>query len=225
MSDVNERRVAAYGGTFDPVHNGHIEVARAVAVNFDVEQLLLIPAYRPPHKDPGAISDSYHRYAMAVLATLEEERLSVSTVEMDSPELPYSVQTVRRLREMYDSDVRLFFVVGADAFEEIGTWREPANLLASTNIIVASRPGYDVPVSHLPAQFRSAIVDLRGSERSVTAALDENRQRSAVYLSDYVRSDVSSTDIRVRVRRGDSIDELVPRQVARYIAKYELYRR
>ncbi|HLG15944.1 MAG TPA: nicotinate-nucleotide adenylyltransferase [Blastocatellia bacterium] len=222
---MNERRVAAYGGTFDPVHNGHIEVARAVAVNFDVEQLLLIPAYRPPHKDPGAISDSYHRYAMAVLATLEEERLSVSTVEMDSPELPYSVQTVRRLREMYDSDVRLFFVVGADAFEEIGTWREPANLLASTNIIVASRPGYDVPVSHLPAQFRSAIVDLRGSERSVTAALDENRQRSAVYLSDYVRSDVSSTDIRVRVRRGDSIDELVPRQVARYIAKYELYRR
>lgn len=225
VNNLNERRLGAYGGTFDPVHNGHIEVARAVVSNFGVERLLLVPAYSPPHKDPRSISDAYHRYAMAVLATLEEPRLSVSTIELDAPEEPYSFETVARLRAMHDPGLRLFFVVGADAFEQIDTWRQPAKLLASTNVIVAARPGYEIPAGHLPAELRSSIIDLRARAGGVAVALEANKQRSAIYFTDYVSSGVSSTEIRRRVREGESIEDMVPPRVAEYIEKYELYRR
>ena len=141
---MNERRIGAYGGTFDPLHNGHLEVARAVARNFALDELLIIPAHRPPHKNSRSISDAYHRYAMAVLATLDEPRMKVSTIEIEAPERPYTFETIERLRDVYGSQASLFFVMGADSFEELNTWREPERILANANLIVAARPGYDV---------------------------------------------------------------------------------
>lgn len=218
---MTERRIGAYGGTFDPVHNGHIEVARAVARDFELDTVLLIPAHRPPHKDPRTISDAYHRYAMAVLATLDEPRVRVSTIELEAPDKPYSYETVERLKQACGSQTELFFIVGADSFEEINTWREPERLLANANLIAVTRPRYEVRVSHLPEPMRANIVDLRNG-----ASLERKEPRGCcIYLTDRANNDVSSTEVRRRVRAGESIAELVPAPVARYVEKYGLYRR
>lgn len=220
---MDERRIAAYGGTFDPMHNGHVEVVRAIVRNFGLDQLLIIPAHRPPHKGSRAIAGDYHRFTMAVLASLDEPRVLVSTIELEAPDRPYSFETVERLRSAFEMGTRLFFVMGADSFEEINTWREPARLLSSTNLIVITRPGHDVGSSHLDERFRSTIVDLRGREGELQPGEDLNEHH--IYVTGYVNTGVSSTEIRQRVRDGESIQDLVPPRVADYIRKYELYRR
>jgi nicotinate-nucleotide adenylyltransferase len=218
---MGERRIAAFGGTFDPVHNGHLEVVRAVVRNFDIDQLLIIPAYRPPHKGSRAIADGYHRFAMAVLASLDEAQVVVSTVELEAPDRPYTFETVERLRGSFGVGPELYFVMGADSFEEINTWREPSRLLSSANLIVVTRPGYNVHASHLDERSAATIVDLRG--REFEAADDLKARR--IYVTDYVNTRISSTEIRQRVRGGESIEGMVPPRVADYIRKYELYER
>jgi nicotinate-nucleotide adenylyltransferase len=220
---MGERRIGAYGGTFDPVHNGHVEVVRAIVRNFELDQLLIVPAHRPPHKGSRAIAGDYHRFTMAVLASLDEPRVLVSTIELEAPGRPYTFETVERLRSAFGMGTKLFFVIGADSFEEINTWREPARLLSSTNLIVITRPGHDVGSSHLDERFRSTIVDLRGREDELQPGEDLNEHH--IYVTGYVNTGVSSTEIRQRVRDGDSIQDLVPPRVADYIRKYELYRR
>lgn len=219
---MNDRRIGAYGGTFDPVHNGHLEVARAVTREFKLDALLLIPAHRPPHKDASSISSAYHRYAMAVLATLEEPRISVSTIEVKAPNKPYSFETVERLKQACGPQTELFFVVGADSFEEINTWREPERLLASSNLIAVTRPGYEVRFSHLSDLMQASVVDVRGR---VLPAGGEQASGTRIFLTDCANKDVSSTEIRRRVRAGESINGLAPPSVVSYIEKYELYRR
>ena len=220
---MGERRIAAYGGTFDPLHNGHLEIVRAIVRDFGLDQLLIIPAHRPPHKGSRAIAGDYHRFAMAVLASLDEPRVFVSTLELEAPDRPYTFETVERLRIDLGTEIRLFFVIGADSFEEINTWREPARLLSSTNLIVVTRPGHDVSASHLDDRFRSTIVDLRGREGDLQ--LGEGLGEHHIYVTGCVNNVVSSTQIRQRMRDGESIRDLVPSRVADYIRKYELYRR
>lgn len=225
---LGERRIGAYGGTFDPIHNGHIEVVRAVVHNFRLDRLLIIPAHRPPHKDSHAISNAYHRYAMAALASLDEPRVVVSTIEIEAPDEPYSYQTVERLKSLYGAGTNLFFVMGADSFEEIDTWREPQRLLAGANIVVVTRPGYEIQSSHTRADFTSSIIDMRGRSGDEPRPEEERESGSVachVYLTDYVNNEVSSTEIRKRVRDGKTIKGLVPPRVASYVEKYELYRR
>ena len=221
---LKERRIGAYGGTFDPIHTGHIEIARALAANFEMDRLLLIPAARPPHKHADSISDVYHRYAMAVLATIDDPRIMVSTIEMEAPERPYTFETVERLKAAYGTQVRLFLIIGADSFEEIHAWREPARLFDETDIIVTARPGCEIRASSLPAGCRSKILDLRGRKSVIEDAEGEDSRRS-VYLTDYVKMEISSTEVRHRIREGCTIDGLVPSEVVGYIEKYEIYRR
>jgi nicotinate-nucleotide adenylyltransferase len=219
---MDERRIAAFGGTFDPMHNGHLDVVRAIVRNFLLDQLLIIPANRPPHKNSGSIAGAYHRFAMAVLASLDEPRVMVSTIEIEAPDRPYTFETVERLRSIFSLRTRLFFVIGADSFEEINTWREPARLLSSTNVIVVTRPGHDVESSHLDQRSRSTVVDLRGREDGIEIGGELNEHH--IYVTGFVNTGVSSTEIRRRVRDGESIEGLVPPRVADYITKYELYK-
>lgn len=204
------------------MHNGHVEISRAIVDNFALDQLRIVPAHRPPHKDPRGIADAYHRYAMAVLATLDVSRVTVSTIELEAPERPYTFETIERLRLIVGSEARLFFVMGADSFQEVSTWREPARLLSSTDVIVVTRPGRAIESSHLDDRFRRTIVDLRNHEAEVQISGDVDDHR--IYLTGYVNNAVSSTEIRQRVCEGQAIDGLVPSRVADYINKYELYR-
>jgi nicotinate-nucleotide adenylyltransferase len=160
---------------------------------------------------------------MAVLASLEEPHVLVSTIEIEAPDRPYTFETIERLQSSFKTRTRLFFVIGADSFEEINTWREPERLFSSANFIVVTRPRYDVGSSHLDERIRSTIVDLRGheGELEIGGELDQYH----IYLTSYVNSGVSSTEIRQRVRDHESIEGLVPPRVADYIRKYELYRR
>ncbi|HJQ68150.1 MAG TPA: nicotinate-nucleotide adenylyltransferase [Blastocatellia bacterium] len=225
MSKRLSERIGIYGGTFDPVHNGHIEIARRVARNFDLDKLLIVPTSRPPHKDHGSISDAYHRYAMAVLATIGDPRLFVSTVELEAPDRPYTYQTVERLRELYGDGQEYFFIMGADSFAELDTWREPERLIASVNIVVAARPGVEISLSHLPEKVGAEIVDLRGRDAKPPAAAEGGIERPKIFLTDYVEADISSTEIRRAVGEGRSVKDKVPPPVFDYIEKYELYRR
>ncbi|MGA9773389.1 MAG: nicotinate-nucleotide adenylyltransferase [Blastocatellia bacterium] len=218
-------RIGVYGGTFDPLHNGHLEVARAVARNFALDELLIIPAHRPPHKNSRSISDAYHRYGMAVLATLDEPRMKVSTMEIEAPERPYTFETIERLRDVYGSQASLFFVMGADSFDELNTWREPERILANANLIVAARPGYAMQASSLSAAFTSNIIDLR-ERPDIDVRLQGGQINDCrIFLTDYVNMDISATDIRRRRRDGETIEAMVPPRVVDYVEKYELYRR
>jgi nicotinate-nucleotide adenylyltransferase len=221
---VIQPRIGAFGGTFDPIHNGHVAAAREVVRNFELDRLLIIPAYRPPHKTRRAISDAYHRYTMAVLATLDEPTLVVSTLELEAPERPYTVETISRLRDTYGEGAELFFIMGADSFQEVNTWHESERVLQSANWVVVARPGHDFSIAHLAEHLRSQVVDLRGGRKPAIEKTGPGK-RPCTFLTDYVSEDLSSTLIRERVRKGQEVAGLVPGLVAGYIEKYELYER
>ena len=225
MTERLSERIGIYGGTFDPVHNGHIEIARLVARNFSLDQILIVPTSRPPHKRHETISDAYHRYAMAVLATTDDPRLLVSTIELEAPDKPYTFQTVERLREQYGERAEFFFIMGADSFTELETWREPERLLASVHVIVAARPGEEIDISAVPEYVKTRIVDLRGRRGQAPSAAEGGAERTEIFLTDYVEMDVSSTQVRRMAGEGRSIKGMVPPAVAGYVEKYKLYRR
>ena len=218
---MRAQRIGAYGGTFDPPHCGHIEIARAVVDKFELDRLLIIPAYKPPHKTLDAISDAQHRYEMATLAFAGESRVTVSRLELDAPERPYTVQTMARLREEYGLQTMLFFVMGADSFQDITKWREYGKLIESTNLIVETRPGHGVSSDHLPEAYRARVIDLRGAKDA--SQLIPEGEECFIYVIDDVHLDISSTDIRRRAREGKAIEGLTPPAVAEYIGRHGLY--
>ncbi len=220
---MSEKRIGVYGGTFDPIHCGHIEIARAVVREFALDELLIIPAYRPPHKPLNDISEAHHRYTMAALALAQEPRIQVSKMEIESPERPYTIQTMARLKAEYGEQSKLFFVMGADSFAEITLWREYQRLLATTNIIVITRPGNTLTLSHLNDEFQANVIDLRG-QADHTARLVPDQNECFIYLTDFVNQEVSSTEIRRRVRKGESIVGLTTPEVVDYIERHKLYR-
>lgn len=215
-------RIGAYGGTFDPIHYGHIEIARLAVRRFGLDELLLIPAYRPPHKRLDAITGASHRYEMAKLAVAGEPRITVSRLELDAPERPYTVQTMARLRAEYGLHAKLFFVMGADSFQDIPKWREWERLTASVNLIVVTRPGHAVTADHLPADARARVVDARDTKDA--ARLLREGEECFIYVVDEVYLDISSTEIRRRARDGESLEGLTPPGVAAYIERHNLYR-
>lgn len=218
---LTKQRIGAYGGTFDPIHMGHMEIARSVVSNFQLDQLLVIPAYKPPHKSLKAISDSRHRYEMCLLAFAEDARIVVSKMEIDLPERPYTINTIERLQVEYGKQTQLFFVMGADSFEEITGWRQYQRLLSSTSIIVAARAGQDISINHLPEMFREKVIDARSLSGGANLI---NDQGCLIYLTDFVNCEVSSTQIRQRVQAGLSIADMTAPVVAEYIAEHGLYR-
>jgi nicotinate-nucleotide adenylyltransferase len=214
-----QKRIALYGGTFDPVHAGHLEVARRVSQLFEIEKVLFIPAQIAPHKIARPVTEPIHRYAMLALATQDDPQLSISTFELDAPDRRYTVDTIDHFQRVLGDSTELFFIMGADSWSEITTWREWERLLAMTNHIVVTRPGYEPSTAHV-REHRDRIVDLRNS-----LALN-NRGSMRIYITDIVRKDVSATQIRRLAREGrtDELLDLVPEPVLEYIKKYGIYR-
>lgn len=239
-------RIGAYGGTFDPIHRGHVEVATAVLGKFRLDELLIIPAASPPHKDARALSGSHHRFAMAAITTLPIAKVRVSSIEIDSPGERYTFETIGRLRARYGRAVELYFIVGSDSFEEMHTWRRPDLILAQCNLVVAARPGYGIfnetlarlgippagperaesPGNGLSTAYQCQpprVVDVTGGRDDELAKTGQPRC-GLIFLTDYIRADISSTEIRRRIAQGLDIEELVPPGVAKYIHKYGLYK-
>jgi nicotinate-nucleotide adenylyltransferase len=218
------KRIALYGGTFDPVHDGHLAVARSLCDLLALDEVLFIPAHVAPHKRNLPPTPAWHRYAMLALATADDSRMLVSTVELDAPERPYSVETVARLKDEYGTSARLFFVMGADSWSEITTWREWERLLAMCDHVIVTRPGYELSFEHVTANIRARLVDLRGIERGLTRRAVEECETPTIFLSDAVSMDVSATGVRREIASGSAAQLRVPRAVADYIGKYGLYR-
>jgi nicotinate-nucleotide adenylyltransferase len=220
------RRIAVYGGTFDPVHVGHIALAENVLRLFALDEVLFIPAHVAPHKRGRGTTPGLHRYAMLALATLSDERLRISSIELDAPEKPYTVETLSRLQQEAGAEsVRLFFMMGADSWADITTWREWERLLQLSDHIVVTRPGYEPGTEHVPQGVRERIVDLRGAQPDMIAREVGDDATPKIYVTDAVLMDVSATEIRRTVREGrvEELDKLVPPPVADYIKKYRLY--
>jgi nicotinate-nucleotide adenylyltransferase len=218
------KRIALYGGTFDPVHDGHLAVARGLLDLLALDEVLFVPAYVAPHKRDVPPTSPWHRHAMLALATADDPRMLISTAELDAPGRPYSVETVARFKEEFGGGARLFFVMGADSWSEITTWREWERLLEMCEHVVVTRPGYELSFEHVPANIRARLVDLRGLVRDRTRRAVEESEPRAIFLSDAASVDVSSTEVR-RAAAGGEVKSLpVPRAVADYVGKYGLYR-
>ena len=214
-----QRRIALYGGTFDPVHAGHLEVARKVCQLFEIEKVLFLPAQVAPHKIGRPVTEPVHRYAMLALATKDDPKLLISTFELDGPDRRYTVDTVGHFQRALGDSAELFFIMGADSWSEITTWREWERLLSMTNHVVVTRPGYELPTTHV-GEHKNRIVDLRKSAVSISRGFKQ------IYITDIVMNDASATHIRRLASEGrtDELVNLVPAPVLEYIKKYGIYR-
>jgi nicotinate-nucleotide adenylyltransferase len=218
-------KIALFGGTFDPVHLGHLAVARAAAEKFSLGRIYFVPADLPPHKQKRKLTDFQHRFAMLALATADDPRFVPSLLDAHTGHPNYSITTVRRLKSTLKKSDKLYFLIGIDAFKDIGTWRQPQELLAEVEFIVVSRPGYSLADigRALPESLRPTDLMLRASRRQHvdgTIALPG----ATIHLLGEVEEKVSSTQIRGAA--GKSIKQLsryVPELVAEYIRKENLY--
>jgi len=218
-------KIALFGGTFDPVHLGHIAVARAAAEKFGLGRVYFVPADLPPHKQKRPLTDFQHRFAMLALATADDPRFVPSLLDAHTGQPNYSIDTVRRLKSALKKNDKLYFLIGMDAFKDIATWRQPEELLAEVEFIVVSRPGFSLADvgRALPASLRPTELMMRAMRQqraNGTIAL----MGATIHLLDEVREKVSSTQIRAAA--GKSVKQLsryVPPQVAEYIKKENLY--
>lgn len=218
-----QKRIAIYGGTFDPVHCGHLQIARSVSKIFAIDQFLFMPALVAPHKVERDVSSALHRYAMLTLATQHDTHLCVSTYELEGRKRQYTVDTLNHFREQLRND-ELFFVMGLDSWAEITTWREWQRLPTLANLIVVTRPGSEFSIKGVDSGVASTLVDVRGRNAIDGSLLEGNLKR--IFITDVVNLDISATAVRRAAgeSQNEELDRLVPREVGEYIRKYGLYR-
>ncbi|RII41230.1 nicotinate-nucleotide adenylyltransferase [Galactobacter valiniphilus] len=190
-------RIGVMGGTFDPIHHGHLVAASEVAARFELDEVVFVPTGRPWQKegDGREVTDSEHRYLMTVIATASNPRFTVSRVDIERPGFTYTIDTLRELREQRP-DAELFFITGADALEKIMSWKDVEELQTLAHFVGVTRPGH-------------VLRDMGLSD---------------VSLLEVPAMAISSTDCRRRVAAQDPVWYLVPDGVVQYINKYELYR-
>lgn len=212
------KNIAYFGGTFDPVHNGHLSIAQALTKQFDIDEFYFLPAFHAPHKPDRPPTSAFHRYAMLCLATADRSDIAVSTLELDKRESRYTIETLPELHSLHPKD-RVFFVMGADSWNDILTWREWEKVLLSSDHIVVTRPGYELKTDHISEAVREKIIDARGKK---TVKIDGSGKH--IYFSDSVLFDTSATKLREDLSDGelDEVDDLSG-EVAKYIEKYDLY--
>lgn len=215
------RRFAFYGGSFDPLHNGHMEIATTLLDLFALDEFVFVPAFHAPHKPDRPPTAAVHRYAMLAVATNSISDMSISSMEIELPEKPYTVETLSSLLEKFDAR-EIFFVMGSDSWNDILTWREWERVLLMANHIVVTRPGYPLMTEHVTETVRSRIKDIRGKKSASDVDLEAGETR--IYFTDAVSIDISATDIRGGLRSQDaSAIGKVPVEVAKYLEKYHIY--
>ena len=212
------KRIAFYGGTFDPPHLGHLTIAEQLLKTFALDEFVFVPAFHAPHKTRTKPTSPYDRFTMLCMATASTPAATVSRIEIELPEKPFTVETLGRLQGVYRDD-KIFFVMGADSWMDIRTWREWERVLLMTDHIVVTRPGVNVTIDHVTDDVRERIIDVRGLR---DLSIDNGGPH--IYLTDAVDLDISASQIRARIRAGDASWRAdVPVPVANYIEKYQIY--
>jgi len=219
-TEARAPRIGVFGGTFDPIHRGHLRAARLVARRFALDRVLFIPSSIPPHKRAPDMAPAEARMAMVELAVRGLGRFVASSLEVAAGSTSYSVLTLARIRRRNPS-AGLFFLLGVDAFLEIETWREWRRVLDQCRLIVMTRPGTDLNRAWgvLDESYRGLILEVGPGIRLSAATLEDRR----IFLLPIAALPISSTEIRRRVREGRSIRGLVPRAVECYIIRRNLY--
>jgi nicotinate-nucleotide adenylyltransferase len=199
-----KQRLGIMGGTFDPIHIGHLVTAEAVRNEFQLEKVIFIPAGNPPHKQSNQVTDSWHRYVMTVMATYSNPYFTVSPVELERNGPSYTIDTVKTLRKDYGQQTDFYFIIGADTVCALHTWHNIDDIFELCQFVAATRPGSRCSIDQVIHQFGTQ--GQRGIHRLATPELE-----------------ISSTDIRDKVRAGKSIKYIVPESVEMYIKKEGLY--
>lgn len=209
-------RIGILGGTFDPVHLGHLETALAAGRALGLDRVLVMPAGTPPHRHEQPFASPCHRFAMTAIAVTGLPGLQASDVEVCQTGPSYTFDTLARLHQLGLDPLQIFFITGADAFAEIATWSRYPQVLDMANFAVVSRPGHRAPA------LRAALPGISGRMIDAAAPAAAAAQ-PAIFLVDASTPDVSSTDVRRRLQEGRSIHGLVPPMVATYITQHALY--
>jgi nicotinate-nucleotide adenylyltransferase len=198
------KRIAIMGGTFNPIHYGHLVAAEAVRQEIGVDRIVFMPSGNPPHKDSDPLYNE-HRYLMSVLATSANPAFEVSRIELDRQGKTYTIDTIHQLKELCSPDCEIYFITGADAISEILTWKSPTELLSLCHFVAVTRPGYD------KSRLTNIVSELTG------------KYKGQITFLEIPALSISSTDIRNRVLAGKTIKYLLPTSVEQYIYKYGLY--
>lgn len=198
-------KIGILGGTFDPVHFGHLSIAKQALEELALDKLIIVPAKLQPFKLDQPVTIGKHRIEMLKLAFKDFEKVTISEYELDKNEVSYTINTLSAFRKEYP-DSELWFLMGTDSFLKIEIWKNARDLLSQFNLIVGARPGYkeqelDTQINHLEKTYGTKIYKLSNE-----------------------KIDISSTDIRKRINQGEAIDQWVPLTVERYITDYALYK-
>ncbi len=199
-------KIGLLGGTFNPIHYGHLIIAEQIRELFEFDNIVFIPSGIPPHKDINKVMGAQHRLAMVKLAVESNPNFWVSDVESNRKGYTYTIDTLRGLRSTYEGETRFYFIIGADNVQELVTWKEFRKVFGMCEFIATYRPGYDIKCTSL-------LIDQLKKD-----------YMARITLVPALLIDISSTDIRRRVMEGRSIKYLVPEKVEEYIFKNNLYR-
>lgn len=199
MSKMEKKRIGLFGGTFNPIHCGHVKAAESVQNIFSFDRILFIPSYLPPHKESVDVASAAHRLKMVELALASFDRFFPSSVEIDARGTSYSILTLNKIKEMFPQ-TEAFFLLGIDAFLEIETWKDYEDVLEQCSFVVMSRPGF-----------------------RLSEAKDILTEKYKIHLLFINTLDISSSEVRERIRKNQSIEGLVPENVENYIKEKRLY--
>lgn len=213
---MTQGRIGLLGGTFDPIHLGHLSAASAAREVLDLDAVLLLPSHVPPHR-PQPFASTPHRFAMVALAVDGQDGLLASDIELTATGPSYTSATLARLHARGWRASQLFFITGADAFAEIATWRHYPTFLEAANFVVVSRPGREA------ATMREALPPLAVRMIDAPCPADASAGGTRIFLVNRPTPDVSSTTIRARRAAGGPLEGLVPDAVARHIRRHDLY--
>jgi len=222
------QRIGILGGTFNPIHLGHLFVAEQAQKAFDLARVLFVVSTVPPHKRTRQLAAFTHRYTMVALATARMRSFVPSLAELTPPASPFSVDTLAKISRAEKGKSDLYFIAGADSMLEISMWHRSERLLSRYNLIFVERPGFEIadPASVLPRAASARLVDLRQfGPRQMTNRIQEATRSggSSIYLVDVNAPDISASTIRALAASGRSLQRLVPKPVRDYMKKFDLY--
>jgi nicotinate-nucleotide adenylyltransferase len=219
LDEGRELRLGILGGTFDPIHLGHLRVAEEIGEELELEKIYLLPAAVPPHKETKPITPFHHRLAMTQLAAKESPMLEVLDLEGRRQGLSYSIETLRECHQIFKPSPILFFILGMDAFLEIKTWKEYERLFDYANFVVINRPRSQ------PEELEPFLLSLNaGFDRSEKAHTFIHSSGNVLIYKEATLMDISSTQIRGLVASGKTIRFLIPESVRAYLIEKRLYR-